>query len=66
MSLHEIKYCPSCNQKFECKVGSIYLCQCSTIKLSEKEKNYVENKYSDCLCINCLQKIKVQLSNGKN
>jgi hypothetical protein len=62
MSNHEIKYCPSCNQQFECKVGSINLCQCTTIQLTEPEKQFIEEKFDDCLCVNCLQKIKESFS----
>jgi hypothetical protein len=54
MIKHEDKYCPRCNTVFECKAGSIALCQCSTIKLSVEERVYVESKFEDCLCIDCL------------
>jgi hypothetical protein len=29
-------------------------CQCSAIQLSVEETGYIESKYEDCLCINCL------------
>jgi hypothetical protein len=54
MCKHEDKYCPRCNAVFECKAGSIALCQCSTIQLSVEERAYVEIKFEDCLCIDCL------------
>ena len=54
MCKHEDKHCPRCNIVFECKAGSIMLCQCSTIQLSVEERAYVESKYEDCLCVNCL------------
>jgi Cysteine-rich CWC len=66
MCTHEQKYCPSCKQAFECKVGSIHLCQCSTVKLNEEEKHVIQAQFDDCLCITCLQKIKEQLSKAKN
>jgi hypothetical protein len=62
MCQHEEKYCPSCRQKFECKVGSIHLCQCSTIILTEQEKYFIQQQFDDCLCVNCLQKIKEKFS----
>jgi len=54
MCKHEDKHCPRCNNVFECKAGSIMLCQSSTIQLSVEERVYVESKFEDCLCINCL------------
>ena len=55
MRKHEEKHCPRCNIVFECKAGSIMLCQCSAIQLSVEERVYVESKFEDCLCINCLR-----------
>jgi nicotinate-nucleotide--dimethylbenzimidazole phosphoribosyltransferase len=58
MPQHEIKSCPRCNIVFECKVGSISLCQCSSITLSSEEQAFIDTKYQDCLCVNCLKDIK--------
>lgn len=55
MGSHEEKYCPRCNSTFECKAGSITQCQCNDIQLSAEERVYVESKYDDCLCIDCLR-----------
>jgi Cysteine-rich CWC len=57
MPKHEEKYCKSCNQLFECKVGSITLCQCNTIELNEGAKLFVQQRFEDCICIDCLKKI---------
>jgi hypothetical protein len=54
MCKHEEKYCPRCSIAFECKAGTIMQCQCSGIQLSLEERVYVESKFEDCLCINCL------------
>lgn len=54
MCKHEDKYCPRCNIVFECKAGSIMQCQCSTIQLSLEERIYIESKFEDCLCADCL------------
>lgn len=35
---NEEKYCPRCNALFECKVGSISLCQCTRVKVSKEER----------------------------
>ena len=58
MCQHENKYCPRCNQVFECKVGNILQCQCYGIQLTERETTFIEKEYGDCLCIACLQEIK--------
>ena len=58
MSLHEIKYCPRCHSTFECKSGSISLCQCMKVILNEREKAYLSQNYEDCLCAACLKEIK--------
>ena len=58
MPQHEQKICPRCNQPLECKVGDIVHCQCSSIYLTLEERSFIEDHYSDCLCINCLKELK--------
>jgi Cysteine-rich CWC len=58
MCKHEEKRCPRCNTAFECKAGTIMQCQCSAIQLSLEERVYVESKFEDCLCINCLHALQ--------
>lgn len=58
MCKHEEKLCPRCNAAFECKAGSIALCQCSAILLSVEERAYVESKFEDCLCVHCLHTLQ--------
>ncbi|AHF16273.1 cysteine-rich CWC family protein [Niabella soli] len=58
MCQHEDKYCPCCKQPFECKVGSILLCQCSQIKLTAAERDFIGEQYDDCLCSKCMLKMK--------
>ena len=64
MKKHEVKYCPRCNTQFECKLGSVTLCQCSTVKLNGLERNYIFNKYEDCLCAKCLTELKAEFQNS--
>ncbi len=59
---HETKNCPRCNNEFECKSGSILLCQCQTIVLSDNQVDYISSQYDDCLCISCLQSLRLELS----
>lgn len=54
MSLHETKNCPLCKSSFECKPGNIAQCQCFGIKLTDEQKAFIELRYNDCLCNNCL------------
>jgi len=58
MSLYEQKVCARCECLFECKVSNIGNCMCSTITLSMEEKIFIEERYNDCLCINCLKDLK--------
>jgi len=50
---HEDKTCPRCGQVFECKTGSIVLCQCAQVSLSREESEYILNRYAECLCAGC-------------
>jgi len=63
MCKHEEKSCPRCQQAFECKVGSILLCQCSAVQLNAEERSYLEENYDDCLCASCMQILKTEYHN---
>lgn len=65
MVKHEEKKCPRCGSSFECKVGSILLCQCSTVSITEDERDYINATYDDCLCATCLSVIKTAYQNNK-
>ena len=56
------KVCPRCQASFECKVGSIQQCQCSSIYLSDIEQEYVNTRYDDCLCVGCLVEVQSECS----
>jgi len=49
---------------FECKVGSILICQCSAIELNEDEREYIKEKFSDCLCAKCVTEMKSEFSSN--
>jgi hypothetical protein len=55
---HETKICARCNTEFECKSGSVLLCQCQTIVLSAEQLDYINNLHDDCLCIACLHELR--------
>lgn len=48
------KHCQRCGKEFECKSGSISVCQCQAVALSEEQRGYIDSRYSDCLCTACL------------
>jgi hypothetical protein len=62
MANHENKNCPRCGGTFECKVGSILLCQCNGLAFTEQEWDYIRFTYTDCLCRKCLQVMKHEIS----
>ena len=59
MPQHEKKQCPRCKGGFECKSGSILLCQCSKIDMSVEQIEYCNEQYDDCLCLSCLKDLCV-------
>jgi hypothetical protein len=59
MAAHETKTCPRCTGQFECKLGTIALCQCSGIRLALEERSFIEQCYSDCLCRQCLLEMQL-------
>ena len=63
MVKHEEKTCPRCKSPFECKVGSIALCQCSGVDITDDERQHLQKIYSDCLCANCIAELRVELQN---
>jgi len=65
MAHHEDKHCPRCGAPFECKVGSILLCQCHGLTFSDAEWDYIRLTYTDCLCRHCLQTIKHEISTNR-
>jgi hypothetical protein len=46
--------CPRCQRVFACKVGSIRLCQCQSVQLTDPQQEYVRSLYQGCLCADCL------------
>lgn len=50
----EHKVCPRCQKEFDCKPGNITECQCFGLQLSIEQRAYIEQRYVDCLCRECL------------
>ena len=60
MPKHEKKQCPRCESEFECKTGSVLLCQCSKIEMTVEQLEYSSTQYSDCLCLSCLKDLRTE------
>jgi len=58
MNKHEVKQCPRCSVDFECKTGSIELCQCQSVSLDEFQSAHISERYDDCLCAACLKELR--------
>jgi hypothetical protein len=65
---HETIVCKRCGSQFECKVGDVNNCQCSTVSLSDATRKFLANTHFGCLCAGCLTDIegKVLLTKGKS
>jgi len=61
MSVQKLKGCPRCNKTFECNPGHIAQCQCHGIVLSAEQNAWMEQKYTGCLCSNCLKQLALEL-----
>lgn len=57
-SKHEILVCEHCQAPFECKANSSTHCQCTEVKLTLEEAEYISERYDVCLCAKCLTKLK--------
>jgi hypothetical protein len=66
MCQHEIKSCQRCQTSFECKPGSITQCQYFDVRLTVEQQAYLEQRYSGCLCKNCLLYIQEEFELFKN
>ncbi|HEB67340.1 MAG TPA: hypothetical protein ENI93_05275 [Gammaproteobacteria bacterium] len=66
MPAHEEKLCPRCRRAFECKSGSILLCQCQTVVLDEAQLAWIAERYDDCLCSRCLREVRSECNRHRH
>ncbi|MDP4206305.1 MAG: cysteine-rich CWC family protein [Bacteroidota bacterium] len=52
------KKCPHCGKEFECRHDDIVNCQCATVVLTPEERQYLASIYNDCVCVECIKKLK--------
>lgn len=50
--------CPRCHTSFTCRAGDIANCECNTVTLTDAERAYIAERYSDCLCARCMREVK--------
>ena len=65
MAKQEFKNCQKCNNAFECTPGNISQCQCFSIKITAEQRAYIEQKFDDCLCRNCLSSVQNEFEHFK-
>ncbi len=58
----EDKLCRRCGASFECKAGSILLCQCAGVRLTDEELAHIQARFESCLCVKCLQALKAEMN----
>lgn len=54
----EIKSCRCCGNSFTCHAKNISECHCYRVDLSDETRAYMRRKYDDCLCAECIERIK--------
>jgi hypothetical protein len=65
MLLHETKTCPRCKESFECRSGNITQCHCYGVELTAELRAFVEQRFNDCLCLDCLRYLQQEHNNFK-
>ncbi|MBD2754608.1 cysteine-rich CWC family protein [Spirosoma validum] len=64
---HDQVVCPRCETVYECKVGSINLCQCTSVELTEEQRQYIRSLFDGCLCARCLSALRTEyIANQSN
>jgi len=54
------KICPRCEIEFSCLAYQIEHCQCSGVSLSKHHQAYIAEYFKDCLCLSCLEILKLE------
>jgi len=62
----EKKLCPRCGNSFDCLHNEIANCHCVSIVLTENQREFIKQNYSDCLCNKCLLEIKEQRTKSQD
>ena len=56
--------CPRCGGAFHCGVNDSVPCACGTVRLDEATLRALRERYSSCLCLSCLLKVRVDSDGG--
>ncbi len=65
MCKHESKLCPVCNRSFECKMGDVLKCQCYAVRLNDEEREYIAQRFQDCLCATCILTMRARYQHAR-
>lgn len=65
MCEHERIPCPRCKEVFECKIGTVLLCQCMSVTIDAGEREYIGKQYDTCLCAGCMKILKSEYQNKR-
>ncbi|MGH9861481.1 MAG: cysteine-rich CWC family protein [Candidatus Acidiferrales bacterium] len=57
--------CPACGEQFACG-ATLRGCWCAEVKLSEAARATLRERYSGCLCRDCLQRYAAGATPGAN
>lgn len=57
MPEHEQKRCARCARPFICTPGAIHECHCSHVQLDAAQRKHIAERFSDCLCGECLTEV---------
>ncbi|MBS1625979.1 MAG: cysteine-rich CWC family protein [Bacteroidetes bacterium] len=60
--LSRITECPRCHTTFTCRAGDIANCECNTVTLTDVERAYIAERYSDCLCARCIRALQKEVA----
>lgn len=50
--------CQRCSTSFDCNVDDIANCQCFSFRIDKNEEEYIHQRFTDCLCGDCLVDLK--------
>ncbi|MBV7532747.1 cysteine-rich CWC family protein [Chitinophaga sp. sic0106] len=52
--------CPRCGKPLVCEPENIHQCWCTQVRLDGDDRQYIGERYTDCLCNQCLEALKTE------
>jgi Cysteine-rich CWC len=56
--------CPRCGEAFHCGANAATPCACGTLRLGEATLQALRERYSGCLCLDCLRQLEAARAEG--